>query len=52
MSEVEAVAAEEQEDTKGPIKLDRFEVPSRLVKDEETASETYAQFVAEPFERG
>jgi DNA-directed RNA polymerase subunit alpha len=51
MSE-EAVAAEEQEDTTSPIKLDRFEVPSRLVKDEDTATETYAQFVAEPFERG
>ena len=49
MSE-EAIATEE--DTKESIKLDRFEVPNRLVKEEETATETYAQFVAEPFERG
>jgi DNA-directed RNA polymerase subunit alpha len=33
-------------------KLARFEIPNRLVKDENTASPTYAQFVAEPFERG
>ena len=42
---------EEQEDTKS-ILLDRFEVPNRLTKDEDTASNTYAQFIAEPFERG
>ncbi len=34
------------------VKLSRFEIPNRLVRDEETASDTYAQFVAEPFERG
>ena len=33
-------------------KLARFEIPNRLVKDEETATATYAQFIAEPFERG
>jgi DNA-directed RNA polymerase subunit alpha len=33
-------------------KLSRFEIPNRLVKNEETATERYAQFVAEPFERG
>jgi DNA-directed RNA polymerase subunit alpha len=54
MSEEQAAVAaeEEKEETGGPIKLDRFETPSRLVKDEDTASETFAQFVAEPFERG
>ena len=34
------------------IRLARFEMPARLVKNEATASETYAQFVAEPFDRG
>ena len=54
MSEEQAAEAaeEKQEETGGPIKLDRFETPNRLVKDEETATDTYAQFVAEPFERG
>ena len=32
--------------------LSRFEIPNRLVRNEETASDVYAQFVAEPFERG
>jgi DNA-directed RNA polymerase subunit alpha len=32
--------------------LSRFEIPNRLVRNDATASETYAQFVAEPFERG
>lgn len=35
-----------------PIRLARFEMPNRLVKNEATATETYAQFVAEPFDRG
>ena len=39
-------------EVKEPIRLDRFEVPNRLIKNEDTASETYAQFVAEPFEQG
>ncbi len=34
------------------IKLAPFEIPDRLVKDEDTATETYAIFTAEPFERG
>jgi DNA-directed RNA polymerase subunit alpha len=33
-----------------PIRLGRFEMPSRLAKDEGTA--TYAKFTAEPFETG
>ncbi len=33
-----------------PIRLGRFEMPSRLAKDEGT--ETYAKFTAEPFETG
>ncbi len=32
--------------------LARFELPNRLVRNEDTASDTYAQFIAEPFERG
>jgi DNA-directed RNA polymerase subunit alpha len=35
-----------------PVRLGRFELPKRLVKDESTATETYARFVAEPFETG
>lgn len=33
-------------------RLGRFELPNRLIKVEETATGTYAKFVAEPFERG
>ena len=33
-------------------KLGKFELPNRLTKIEETATETYAMFVAEPFEAG
>jgi DNA-directed RNA polymerase subunit alpha len=33
-------------------KLARFELPNRLVRNEESASDIYAQFLAEPFERG
>src|SRR5512140_3355322 len=35
-----------------PVRLGRFEMPKRLAKDEPTATETYAKFVAEPFETG
>ena len=35
-----------------PVRLGRFEMPKRLAKDEATATETYAKFVAEPFETG
>ena len=35
-----------------PIRLGRFEMPKTLVKDEETATPTYARFTAEPFEAG
>ncbi|NNE91526.1 MAG: DNA-directed RNA polymerase subunit alpha [Verrucomicrobiales bacterium] len=34
------------------IKLAPFELPNRLVKDEDTATETYAKFTADPFEAG
>jgi len=34
------------------IRLARFEMPNRLVKNEVTATDEYAQFVAEPFDRG
>ncbi len=33
-------------------RLDRFEMPKFVVKDEATATSTYAQFIAEPFEAG
>ena len=42
----------ENESVNEPIRLDRFEVPNRLIKNEDTATDSYAQFVAEPFERG
>ena len=42
---------EEVEEDK-PIHLDRFEIPNRLIKDEDTETDTYARFTAEPFERG
>ena len=35
-----------------PKRLGKFELPNRLIKDEESATETYAKFVAEPFETG
>jgi DNA-directed RNA polymerase subunit alpha len=35
-----------------PVRLGRFEMPKRLVKDEASATPTYAKFIAEPFERG
>jgi DNA-directed RNA polymerase subunit alpha len=35
-----------------PIRLRKFELPNKLVKEENTATETYARFVAEPFETG
>ena len=34
------------------IRLGKFQLPNRLVKEEESASSTYAKFVAEPFETG
>src|SRR6201995_484699 len=35
-----------------PVRLGRFEMPKRLTKEESTATETYAKFLAEPFETG
>ena len=35
-----------------PVRLGRFEMPKRLVKDDATATDTYARFTAEPFETG
>jgi len=35
-----------------PIRLARFEMPKRVVKDEKTAGATYARYTAEPFEVG
>src|SRR6266511_2933432 len=35
-----------------PVRLGRFEMPKRLVKDDPTATETFAKFTAEPFETG
>jgi DNA-directed RNA polymerase subunit alpha len=35
-----------------PVRLGRFEMPKRLLKEDSTATLTYAKFVAEPFETG
>jgi len=35
-----------------PVRLGRFEMPKRLTKEEAGATETYAKFIAEPFETG
>ena len=35
-----------------PVRLGRFEMPKRLQKDEASSTETYAKFVADPFETG
>jgi DNA-directed RNA polymerase subunit alpha len=35
-----------------PVRLGRFEMPKRLIKEDSTATETYAKFIAEPFETG
>src|ERR1700716_1924281 len=35
-----------------PTRLGRFEMPKSLVKDEATRTDTYAKFIAEPFEAG
>jgi DNA-directed RNA polymerase subunit alpha len=35
-----------------PVRLGRFEMPKRLTKEDSTATDTYAKFVAEPFETG
>lgn len=35
-----------------PVRLGRFEMPKTLAKHESTATDTYAKFIAEPFEAG
>src|SRR6056297_1568187 len=35
-----------------PIRLGRFEMPKRVVKDESVSTDTYGLFTAEPFEAG
>jgi len=35
-----------------PVRLARFEMPKRLVKDDTAATPIYAKFIAEPFETG
>jgi DNA-directed RNA polymerase subunit alpha len=35
-----------------PLRLGRFEMPKSLARDEATATETYAKFIAVPFEAG
>ena len=33
-------------------RLGKFEIPNRLTRDDESATDTYAKFIAEPFEGG
>jgi len=35
-----------------PIRLGRFEMPKRVVRDESVSTDTYGKFIAEPFEAG
>ena len=35
-----------------PVRLGRFELPKAPTKDEGSRSDTYAKFIAEPFENG
>src|ERR1019366_2764844 len=35
-----------------PVRLGRFEMPKRLTKEDSTATDPYAKFIAEPFETG
>jgi len=35
-----------------PVRLARFEMPKRIVKDEAAAAPNYGKFIAEPFEAG
>lgn len=35
-----------------PIRLSRFEMPKRVIRDEAVSTDTYARFMAEPFEAG
>ena len=35
-----------------PLRLGPFEIPKRLKKDDSTVTDTYTQFVADPFEPG
>jgi DNA-directed RNA polymerase subunit alpha len=51
-SNIEEETVKEIVPAKPPIQLSRFELPNRLVKNEDTATDFYAQFTAEPFERG
>ena len=33
-------------------RLGKFELPNRLIKEEESSTDVYAKFIAEPFESG
>lgn len=52
MSEETTNTENTEEEDKKAILLDRFELPNRVIKNEDTETDTYAQFSAEPFERG
>jgi len=43
---------EEIDKKESSVNLDRFELPNRLIKEDDSATETFARFVADPFESG
>lgn len=52
MSILEQTTVENQGGNTGSKRLGKFELPKRLAKDEENATDTKATFTAEPFESG
>lgn len=46
------MSTEEDNKSTDPVRLERFELPNRLIKEEDTATDFYAKFVADPFESG
>lgn len=51
-SEQEASASQNKVDSVVSKRLGRFELPKRLVKEDESATTNYCKFIAEPFEAG
>ncbi|MEM9226940.1 MAG: DNA-directed RNA polymerase subunit alpha [Verrucomicrobiota bacterium] len=52
MSTVDEAPVAESSSSASLKRLGKFELPKRLIKDEATASDTFAVFTAEPFETG
>lgn len=52
MDTLEEAPASEEKQSYTSKRLGKFELPKRLVKDEESATDSFARFTAEPFETG